>query len=71
MARSFEEWWNTLPEDLRLKARKDDENQRPLLNQINYVWVTNLMNKRLDLNPTGTELLEWIKTGQIDTMRSI
>lgn len=51
-----------------MKARKGDEG-KPLLNQINYIWVTNLMNKRPELNPTARELLDWIKTGQIDDMR--
>lgn len=69
MVRSFEEWWNSLPKELRLKARMGDEDKKPLLNQINYIWVTNLMNKRLDLNPTSIELLEWIRTGQIDEIR--
>lgn len=66
--RKFQEWWDTIPEGLRLKARKGDEG-KPLLNQINYIWVTNLMNKRPELNPTARELLDWIKTGQIDDMR--
>lgn len=55
--------------ELRLKARMGDEDKKPLLNQINYIWVTNLMNKRLDLNPTSIEVLEWIRTGQIDEIR--
>lgn len=69
MVRTFEQWWNSLPEDLRTKARLGDESEKPLLNQINYIWVTNLMNKRADLNPTSKELLEWIRTGQIQEIR--
>lgn len=69
MARTFEEWWNTVPEDLRTKVRKGDEQNRPLLNQINFVWVSNLMRNRPDLNPTSRELLDWIATGQIDAIR--
>lgn len=69
MVRSFEEWWATIPNDLKLKVRHGDEQNKPLLNQINYVWVYNLMNKKPDLNPTSEELLMWVSTGQIDAMR--
>ena len=37
MARTFEEWWSSVPADLKQKARKGDEANKPLLNQINYV----------------------------------
>lgn len=69
MVRNFEEWWQTIPEDLRNKVRKGDEENKPLLNQINYIWVHNLMQKKPELNPTSEELLVWITTGQIDAMR--
>lgn len=69
MARTFEEWWETIPIELRFKVRKGDEQNKPLLNQINYVWVYNLMQKKPDLNPTSAELLDWIVSGQIDAMR--
>lgn len=65
MTRTFEQWWETIPEELRFKARKGDEG-KPLLNQINYIWVTNMLNKKSNLNPTASELLEWIRTGQIE-----
>lgn len=69
MVRTFEEWWNTIPELLRNKVRKGDEDNKPLLNQINYIWVYNLMQSRPDLNPTSGELLDWIITGQIEAIR--
>lgn len=69
MVRTFEEWWETIPKELRLKVRKGDEENKPLLNQINYVWVYNLMNKKPELNPTSEELLVWTTSGQIDAMR--
>jgi len=69
MARTFEDWWNTIPEDLRNKVRNGDEQNKPLLNQINFIWVSNLMQNKPDLNPTARELLDWLVTGQIDAMR--
>ena len=69
MARTFEDWWNTIPEDLRNKVRNGDEQNKPLLNQINFIWVSNLMHNKPDLNPTASELLDWLVTGQIDAMR--
>jgi hypothetical protein len=37
MVRKFDDWWNTVPGDLKQKARKGDESNKPLLNQVNYV----------------------------------
>lgn len=69
MGRTFDQWWSTLPADLRTKVRAGDEGNKPLLNQLNWVWVKNLMDKRADLNPTAAELLDWVTSGQIDAMR--
>jgi len=69
MTRTFAEWGDTIPEVLRNKVRNGDELNKPLLNQINFVWVSNLIQNKPDLNPTAHELLVWIVTGQIDAMR--
>ena len=69
MNRSFVEWWNSLPYDIK---EKYDENmtESPTLNYVNYLWVTNLINKvSSEYNPTVEELLEWIKSEQIDAKR--
>jgi hypothetical protein len=71
MGRTFDQWWNSIPADLRSKVRAGDEGNKPLLNQINWVWVKNLMDKRADLNPTAAELLDWVTSGQIDAMRKL
>jgi hypothetical protein len=39
MTRSFDDWWNTIPSDLKEKAREGDETNKPLLNQINYTLL--------------------------------
>jgi hypothetical protein len=69
MGRTFDQWWSSIPADVRNKVRAGDEGNKPLLNQINWVWVKNLMDKRADLNPTAAELLDWVTSGQIDAMR--
>ncbi|MEM2160110.1 MAG: hypothetical protein QXN55_04060 [Candidatus Nitrosotenuis sp.] len=69
MGRTFDQWWSSIPADLRNKVRAGDEGNKPLLNQINWVWVKNLMDKRADLNPSAAELLDWVTSGQIDAMR--
>ncbi len=69
MRRTFDQWWSSIPADLRNKVRAGDEGNKPLLNQINWVWVKNLMDKRADLNPSAAELLDWVTSGQIDAMR--
>ncbi len=69
MGRSFQEWLNAQDQSLVKKVRSGDESNKPLLNQINWIWVANLMNKKADLNPTSAELLDWVTSGQIDAMR--
>ena len=46
MGRTFDQWWSTIPKDLRDKVRKGDEGNKPLLNQINWIWVHNMMNQK-------------------------
>ncbi len=69
MGRSFQDWLKTQDQSVVAKVRAGDESNKPLLNQINWIWVANLMNKRADLNPTSAELLDWVTSGQIDSMR--
>ncbi len=69
MGRTYEEWFNQQPKALRDKVRAGDEGNKPLLNQINWIWVQNLLDKKADLNPTSAELLDWVTSGQIDAMR--
>ncbi len=69
MGRTYDEWIKTQDQAVVAKVRKDDEANKPLLNQLNWIWVNNLMNKKADLNPTSAELLDWVTSGQIDAMR--
>jgi len=69
MARKFEEWLNTVPGDLRQKARRGDESNKPLLNQINYVLLHLHLSGKHDLKPTHAELKDWLYSGQLDVLR--
>ncbi len=69
MGRSYDDWIKTQDQALLAKVRAGDEKNKPLLNQINWIWVVNLMNKKAELNPTSAELLDWVTSGQIDAMR--
>ena len=69
MGRSFTEWLALQDSDLVAKTRANDEDNKPLLNQINWIWVSNLMNQKADLNPSSAELLDWVTSEQIDAMR--
>ena len=59
MGRSYQEWIAQQDQALVSKVRAGDEANKPLLNQINWIWIANLMNKKADLNPTSAELLDW------------
>lgn len=69
MGRSYQEWLNQQDPGLVAKVRSGDEGNKPLLNQINWIWVKNLMDKKAELNPSSAELLDWVTSGQIDAMR--
>ncbi len=67
--RTYDEWIKLQDQDVVAKTRAGDEGNKVLLNQINWIWVNNLMNQKAHLNPTSAELLDWVTTGQIDAMR--
>ncbi len=69
MGRSYDEWIKSQDQAVVSKVRAGDEANKPLLNQINWIWVKNLMDKKAELNPTSAELLDWVTSGQIDAMR--
>ena len=48
MGRSYQDWLGQQDKDLVAKTRAGDEANKPLLNQVNWIWVQNLMNKRLN-----------------------
>ncbi len=69
MGRTYDDWLKTQDQAVVAKVRAGDEANKPLLNQINWIWVKNLMDKKADLNPSAAELLDWVTSGQIDAMR--
>ena len=66
MIRTFKEWEKSLPVEYKEKI---SSNKHPQLNLINYIWLSNLMNGNMKLNPTIDELLNWIVSEQIDAKR--
>jgi hypothetical protein len=69
MGRTYDEWIKTQDQALVAKTRSGDESNKPLLNQINWIWVANLVAKKPELNPTSAELLDWVTSGQVEAMR--
>jgi hypothetical protein len=69
MARTYEDWWKTVPDDLKQKARKGDEGNKPLLNQINYVLLHLHLSGKHDAKPSHDELKDWLHSGQVDVIR--
>ena len=69
MGRSYAEWEATQDQALVAKVRAGDEANKVLLNQINWIWVANLMGGKPEMNPSSAELLDWVTSGQIDAMR--
>ena len=69
MGRTYAEWEASQDKALVAKVRAGDEANKPLLNQVNWIWVQNLMNKKADLNHSSAELLDCVTSGQIEAMR--
>ena len=69
MGRTYAEWEATQDQALVAKVRAGDEADKVLLNQINWIWVANLMGGKPEMNPSSAELLDWVTSGQIDAMR--
>ena len=66
MVRTFHQWWESLPSDIK-EIHHQNGKIVPKLNRINYIWITNLINNSSEeTNSTIEELLEWIKTGQVE-----
>jgi len=69
MGRTYAEWEATQDKALVAKVRAGDEANKPLLNQVNWIWVKILMDQKADLNPSSAELLDWVTSGHIEAMR--
>ncbi len=69
MGQSYDEWIKKQDQAVVAKVRAGDEANKPLLNQLNWIWVKNMMDKKADQNPSSAELLDWVTSGQIDAMR--
>ena len=69
MGRTYAEWEGQQDKALVAKVRAGDEANKPLLNQVNWIWVQNLMNQKAYLNLCSAELLDWVTSGQIEAMR--
>jgi hypothetical protein len=69
MTRSFNEWWSTIPTDLKDKARKGDETNKPLLNQLNHALLHLHLAGNHNAKPSHEELRTWLHSGQVDVLR--
>jgi hypothetical protein len=68
---SFNDWWNTVPEDLRNKSRNgDDEGNKPSLNQVNDVLLHLDLEGKHDLKPSHEEVRNWLHNGEVDVLRT-
>ena len=68
--RTFDEWWKTVPEDLKTRTRKGDEANKVILNQVNYVLLHLHLQGKHDTKPTHEELKDWLHSGLVVTMRT-
>ena len=55
--KSFNDWWNTVPEDLRSKSHNGDETSKPMLNQVNDVLLNLHLAGMHDIKPSSRNFL--------------
>ena len=60
MGRSFKDWWATVPEDLRTKAKGNDDwdTYKPILNELNFVIVMLNHSGKSDMCPCGFRTIQ-------------
>ena len=69
---SFNDWWKTVPEDLRNKSQNHDdekEGNKPSLNQVNDVLLHLHLAGKDDLKPSHEEVRNWLHNGELDVLR--
>lgn len=69
MTRSFKDWWNTIPSDLKQKALNGDETNKPLLNQVNFALLHLELEGKHEAKPSHGELRTWLHSGQVGVVR--
>ena len=69
MTRSFKDWWNTIPFDLKEKALNGDKSNKPLLSQVNYALLHLELEGRHEAKPSHGELRTWLHSGQVGVVR--
>jgi len=71
MGKNFKDWWASVPEDLKKKAKGNDDwnAYKPLLNEINYVLMAFNTSGKHSMMPSHGDLQSWIKGGEIDVVR--
>ena len=60
MTRSFNEWWNAIPSDLKEKTHEGDEGNKQSLNQLNHILLHLDLVGRRDAKPSYEELRNWL-----------
>jgi hypothetical protein len=70
MTRSFKDWWDTIPYDLKEKALNgDNKSNTILLNQVNYALLHLELEGKHEAKPSHGELRTWLHSGQVDVVR--
>ena len=62
MTRSFNDWWDAIPSDLK-------EENKQSLNQLNHTLLHLDLAGRHDAKPSHEELKDWLRSGQVDVVR--
>jgi hypothetical protein len=65
--RTFYEWWNNIPEELKKESSSDNNNKNSenLVNSINYILLKTEISKMNNIKPIIEELKYWIYSRQI------
>ena len=66
--RTFFEWWNSIPDELKKEPNYDyktNKNSENIVNSINYILLKTDISEMNGIKPTIEELKYWVYSGQI------
>ncbi len=68
MVRTFHQWWESLPSDLK-EIYHENGKIVPQLNRVNYIWVTNMINDSSGNESNCRRIVRMDKNRQVEAKR--
>lgn len=70
MVRSFNHWFASLPKKMQIQSKKWQDSNKPTIQTVNFIVITNIMNNVEEFNPIPSEIQYWLNTKQVEKYAS-